>query len=378
MRADFYGKCAANAELAAAFSDHHELVGPMTEDELRWAIDRPTQLVGCELEPGLVDLLLQDVGRQPGALPLLQHALLELWNKREGRRLTVKAYQEIGQLEGALQRRADATLKAFSQDEQELYRRTFLRLTQPGEGTEDTKRRASMQDLMSLSGKSTDEEAIIQKLVKDSLLTTQGDLNDKDAFVEVAHEALIRNWPQLREWIDADRAGLRTLTRLTEAACDWKNAGRNFAYLYTGARLADAKEWEASHPGELSTDEAEFLRCSREAQKQREVSELKAARKLADAQKQRAIVAAGAAVVALILLVISVVLCRAAQEQAQIANVQRTAAEEQARIAESRRLAVESSATLTKYPQRSLLLAVEAVKVGQPLRGVRVRRPNNR
>ena len=149
MRADFYAKCTANAELAAAFSDHHVLVGPMTEDELHRAIERPTQLVGCELEAGLVDLLVQDVRHQPGALPLLQHALLELWNKREGRRLTVKAYQGIGKLEGALQRRADATLKEFSEDEQELCRRTFLRLTQPGEGTEDTKRRASMQELRS-------------------------------------------------------------------------------------------------------------------------------------------------------------------------------------------------------------------------------------
>src|SRR6516225_9496808 len=106
MRADFYAKCAANADLAAAFSDHHVLVGPMTDDELRRAIERPTQLVGCELESGLVDLLMQDVRRQAGALPLLQHALLELWNKREGQRLTVEGYQEIGKLEGALQRRA--------------------------------------------------------------------------------------------------------------------------------------------------------------------------------------------------------------------------------------------------------------------------------
>jgi len=112
MRADFYAKCAANADLAAAFSDHHCLVGPMTEDELRRAVERPTQLVGCEFESGLVDLLMQHVRRQPGALPLLQHALLELWKKREGRRLTVKAYQEIGKLEGALQRRADPTLGA--------------------------------------------------------------------------------------------------------------------------------------------------------------------------------------------------------------------------------------------------------------------------
>ena len=114
MRADFYAKCAANGDLAAAFSDHHVLVEPMTDDELRRAIEKPTRLVGCESESGLMDLLMQDVRRQAGTLPLLQHALLELWNKREGRRLTVKAYQEIGKLEGALQRRAEATLKAFS------------------------------------------------------------------------------------------------------------------------------------------------------------------------------------------------------------------------------------------------------------------------
>jgi hypothetical protein len=250
MRADFYAKCAANADLAAALSDHHVLVGPMTEDELRRAIERPTQLVGCELEAGLVDLLLKDVRHQPGVLPLLQHALLELWNKRHDRRMTVKAYQEIGQLEGALQTRADATLKDFSQDEQELCRRTFLRLTQPGEGTEDTKRRASMRELLSLSGNSSAEEAIIQKLADVSLLTTEADITHKDAFVEVAHEALIRNWPQLRNWIEEDRAGLRTRTRLTEAARDWKNSGRDPAYLYSGTRLDAAKEWEASHPGD--------------------------------------------------------------------------------------------------------------------------------
>jgi Novel STAND NTPase 1 len=108
----------------------------------------------------------------------------------------------------ALQRRADATLNEFSKDQRELCRRTFLRLTQPGEGTEDTKRRASMQELLSWSGNSTATEAIIQKLTDESLLTTKGDLTHKDAFVEVAHEALIRNWPQLRKWIDADRGGL--------------------------------------------------------------------------------------------------------------------------------------------------------------------------
>jgi WD40 repeat protein len=347
MRADFYGKCAANAELAAALSDHHFLVGPMNDDEMRRAIERPAQLVGCEFDTGLVDLLVQDVRNQPGALPLLQHALLELWKKREGRRLTVKAYQEIGKLEGALQRRADATLKTFSAEEQELCRRTFLRLTQPGEGTEDTKRRASIQELVCLTVQGAAEEQIIQRLADASLLTTEGDLSQKDAFVEVAHEALIRNWPQLRKWIDADRAGLRTRVRLTEAARDWKNSGGDTAYLYTGGRLLIAEEWAAQHGGELSPGEAEFLRLSREAQDQREANELEAAQRLARAEAERAeeaekrekeqkesaeklghraFVAAGAAVAALILLVVAVVMWR----KSESASIQ---AEEQARVA---------------------------------------------
>jgi WD40 repeat protein len=288
MRADFYAKCAANAELAAALSDHHFLVGPMSDDEMRRAIERPAQLVGCEFDTGLVDLLVQDVRNQPGALPLLQHALLELWNRRDGRRLTVRAYQDIGKLEGALQRRADETLRALSVEEQELCRRTFLRLTQPGEGTEDTKRRASIQELVSLSAQGAAEEQIIQRLADASLLITEGDPSQKDAFVEVAHEALIRNWPQLRKWIDADRAGLRTRARLTEAARDWRNSSRDTAYLYSGGRLLITEEWAASHAGELSPEEAEFLRISREAQDQRQADELEAAKRLARTEAERA------------------------------------------------------------------------------------------
>ena len=288
MRADFYAKCAANAELAAAFSDHHVLVGPMTEDELRRAIERPTQLVGCELEAGLVDLLVQDVRRQPGALPLLQHALLELWNKREGRRLTVKAYQEIGKLEGALQRRADATLKAFSEDEQELCRRTFLRLTQPGEGTEDTKRRASMQELLSLSGnierprRTSSKSSPMPRCSPPKATLPQrclcgGSARGAD--------------PKLAAVAQVDRCGpggLRTRTRLTEAARDWKNAGRIPPISTLALAWLSRRNGQASHPGELSTDEAEFLARSLEAQSKREASELEAARKLAEALRERA------------------------------------------------------------------------------------------
>jgi hypothetical protein len=232
---------------------------------------RPTQLVGCELEPGLTELLLQNMHRQSGALPLLQHALLELWKTREGRRLTLKGYHEIGGLEGAVQRHADAIMAGFSVDQTELCRRMFLRLTQPGEGAEDVKRRASLRELLSLAKESTAEYSIVQKLASESLLTIEGNLSEKEAFVEVAHEALIRSWPQLRNWIDADRAGLRTRNRLSESTREWENSGRDSSYLYSGARLAVAREWAGLHPDELSVDEQDFLDASVEADQERQM-----------------------------------------------------------------------------------------------------------
>jgi hypothetical protein len=198
--------------------------------------------------------------------------------------------------------------------------------------------------------------------------------------VEVAHEALIRSWPQLRKWIDVDRAGLRKRTRLTEIARDWKSFGRDPAYFYSGARLAVAEEWDASHPGELSIDEADFLRRSGEAQKQREATELEAARKLAEEQKQRAelseqrekeqketarklrrraVVAVVAAGTALILLVTAAVMWRKSESagaeaarQAQIATTERTAAQEQARIANDQRLAAQSARSAAEVEAR--------------------------
>src|SRR4051794_8925828 len=131
MRADFYPRCASYADLAAALSDHQVLVGPMTEDELRRAIDRPARLAGLEPEAGLVELLVDDIRGRAGALPLLQFALQEVWRRREDFRLTIRTYREIGQIEGALQRKADAVYGSFTPEQQELCRRVFLRLVQP-------------------------------------------------------------------------------------------------------------------------------------------------------------------------------------------------------------------------------------------------------
>jgi len=264
MRADLYGKCASHPALAAAMSDHHLLVGPMTEDEITRAIERPALLAGGEFESGLVGMLLQDVEGQAGALPLLQFALMELWRRREGRRLTVSDYKAIGGLQGALKNRADDALGQFDDARRDLCRRIFLRLTQPGEGSEDTKRRSSFDELVPAGADPRVVEAVVRRLADTRLITIEGSSNASgEASVEVAHEALIRGWGQLREWIEADRAGLRLQRQITEAAREWTAHGRESSFLYHGTRLDVARGWARTHRDELSALESQFLTASR-------------------------------------------------------------------------------------------------------------------
>jgi energy-coupling factor transporter ATP-binding protein EcfA2 len=255
MRADFYGRCALHRHLGAAITDHQELVGPMSTDELREVIERPAQLVGLELERGLTEMLLNEMEDQAGALPLLQHALWELWQRREGRRLTISAYKGIGGLEGALEQQANSIYDQLSKTEQETCRRVFLRLTQPGEGSEDTKRRVPLNQL----GDPKLITPVINRLTNVRLITSE-----KDSFIEVSHEALIRSWTRLRSWIEEDREALKTQHRLTEAAVEWIRSSHDQGYLYQGARLAEAEEWSNTPEADLTYDERQFLNASLE------------------------------------------------------------------------------------------------------------------
>ncbi len=297
VRADFYSRCASYPALAAALSDHQVLVGPMTDEELRSAIERPAYLAGCEVEQGLTHRLLEDVRNQPGGLPLLQHALLELWARRRGNRLTHEVYDAVGGVEGALEQRAEVVYSKFSLAEQDVCRRIFLRLTQPGEGTEDTKRRAFLGELLPTDEKDQEVvESVILALADPGarLVSTEG--KGEDRYIEAAHEALIRGWSRLRNWIDQDREALRTQRRLADSALEWQRLGRDESILYRGARLAEVAEWIASPPFNLSPLESEFLQASlalqnreaaqREAQQQRE---LEAARKLAEEAEARSL-----------------------------------------------------------------------------------------
>ena len=284
MRADFYGKCATLPELATAVSAHQELVGPMCEDELRRAIQTPAQLGGKDIDSGLVELLTKEVTDMPGALPLLQYALAELWEKSRELavgELTTDVYRELGGWEGALSRRADAVLAEFKNTPQKkLVRELFLRLVQPGEGTEDTKRLVRWQELRQGHAAETAAlEQTVRKLADNRLIITSGESTageelPADATVEVVHEALIRGWSELRKWLDADRAGLRMHRQLTEAANDWAKshtepALRDPSRLYTGRRLADAKEWADKNDSMLNDVERAFLVASKSGVTQR-------------------------------------------------------------------------------------------------------------
>lgn len=288
LRADFYAHLAQYPELRDAVAQQQEYIGPMTAEELRLAIEEPAKRGHWEFEPGLVDLILRDVGDEPGALPLLSHALLETWKRRAGHTLTLKGYADAGGVHGAIAHTAESIYQNLLPDEQAIARDIFLRLTELGEGTEDTRRRVSFEELTSSEG-AEHLRAVLNKLAEARLITLG------ENTVEVAHEALIREWPTLREWLNQDREGLRLHRHLTEAAYEWELLGRDPGALYRGAHLAQARAWAELHPNALNAGEGTFLNASaeqeqreeqeREEQRQRELA---AAKELAETQRARA------------------------------------------------------------------------------------------
>jgi WD40 repeat protein/class 3 adenylate cyclase len=261
VRADFYGHCAAYPRLASELEDHQGLVGPMREEELRRAIERPAEYAGLILEPGLVEGILRDVVGEPGALPLLSHSLLETWKRRSGRMLTLIGYLQAGGVQGAIAKTAETVYReALSPAQQALARNIFVRLTELGEGTEDTRRRVAISELTPRAEQAGDVDQVLRTLA-DARLVTVGERT-----VEVAHEALIRHWPTLRAWLDEDREGRLVHRRLTAAAQEWDATARDSALLYRGTRLSGASDWAAAHDSELNELEREFLSASRDAE----------------------------------------------------------------------------------------------------------------
>jgi formylglycine-generating enzyme required for sulfatase activity len=260
LRADFYHHCAEYEGLRQTLQIHQAYIGAMTADELRQAITTPAETNGWYFQPGLVDLILQDVGTEPGALPLLSHALLETWKRRQGRTMTLQGYHEAGGVKKAIAQTAESVYDRLTPAEQLIARGIFLRLIELSENTQDTRRRVKMDEL-SFAVETQDSVLKVLKILTDArLITTEQDS------AEVSHEALIREWGTLRRWLDEDREGLRLHYHLTESAHEWQSRGRESSELYRGARLKQIQNWAKDHGGLLSLLEEEFLSASQNMQ----------------------------------------------------------------------------------------------------------------
>jgi WD40 repeat protein len=310
----------------------------MRREELRRAIVEPARRVGLRVEPSLTDALIADVLDEPGGLPLLSAALLEQWRERDGRVMRRAAYERTGGVRGAVGRLAEATYAQLSEPERVAAKRILLRLADAGEdGANFVRRRVPLDELEPKRDGRT--AAALEVLVDSRLVTVD------EGTVEVAHEALLREWPRLRGWLEEDAEGRRLRQHLIHAARDWDEAGRDHGELYRGARLASALDWNAAHAGELNALEREFLDESRaeaqhEAEHQRRTN-----------RRLRALLAGLAALLALAVVA------------GIVALNQRGEARDAARVADAQRLGVEALGE--ERLDRALLLTRAAVELDE-------------
>jgi len=281
LRADFYDRPLLYAGFGELMRQRTAVVLPFALDDLLRAIVRPAERVGGTLEADLVATIMSDVSSQPGMLPLLQYALTELFERRSGHTLTLEAYHASGGVSGALASRADDIYAGLSAPQQELARQLFLRLVTPGEGMEDTRRRVRRDELATTTAPTDDASAsalrpsaamdkIIDVYGKYRLLTFDRDPITHNSTVEVAHEALIRAWGRLQQWLDSSREELLLQRRLTAAAAEWASAERDPSFLATGARLEQLSDWSATTSLALNQEEQEYLDASLEEQRAQE------------------------------------------------------------------------------------------------------------
>lgn len=264
LRADFMGQALAYRPFADTMQKSSlMLLGPMTRDELRMVIEKPAEKQGAAFEPGLVERILNDVGEEPGNLPLLEFALTLLWERLDQGWFTHTAYEDIGHVAGALTRYAEEVFSTLNESEQDQLRRIFVQLVQPGEGAEDTRRVAAREELVG-----TDWD-LIQHLADKRLVVTNLD-QEGGQTVEVVHEALIRSWDRLGSWMEEDRAFRTWQEGLRMAIRQWEENQEDEGGLLRGRPLAQAEAWLTERPTELSAADQHFIQGSMDLRDRRE------------------------------------------------------------------------------------------------------------
>ncbi len=350
VRTDFESFVVLLPNFQSAFDQAVIRMTPLNAAELREAIEQPAALVGLKFESGLVDALLHDILGEPAALPLLQFTLLKLWDNRQRNLITWEAYKRLGGGRLALANSANAFYDGLIPEDKVTAQRILLRLVRPTEGLEVTSNRVRLETLLQIGEARDRLERVLEKFFAARMLrVTEGDVA-ADTQVEIAHEALIRNWRRLVEWLDAERDRMRKRMRLTAAAEQWNSLGRTDDALWRGALLDEARQHH-----DLNDLEKEFVEASLHSQteaalvaeraREREIEQAKA---LAEAERLRAeeqrkaasryrrftAALAVVSIIALVAALIAFFLAQSASEQRENAVTARKTAEARLKVAE--------------------------------------------
>ena len=354
MRADFYPQAASNPDMAALLGRSQLVIPPMSGAELEAAIVGPASLAGVTLERGIVGRMVAEATGQPGRLPLLQHTLWELWHHRDGSTLTLAGYERIGGLAGALARHAEQTWESI--DDPALARRILLRGVSPGTRDEaDSRRPIARADLDGMA-EPRDVEAVLEVLVPSRLLQAQA--REEGVVFELAHEALLREWPRLRDWIEEDRAAIVAAEQLGEAAASWVSVDRDPGALYRGTKLEVTLEHLDGRTDALPETARQFLDASRDArdERRRREDERLANQARTTRRLRRQLVGL---TVAMVVAVVG----------GLIALDQRRDARAQERLAVARELAAAATAVVDDDAELATLLALEAIDTTRDVDG---------
>lgn len=351
LRADHLGDLAPYPDIAHVLEEGLYLLGPMSEPELRSAIEGPARRAGLRLEPGLVDLLVGEVEGEPSALPLLSHVLRETWDHREGPTLTVDGYRATGGIRHAVAQSAETLYDSLDHAQRQGLRSLMLRLVMPTEGGDPVRARVPRAKV---AGDPHSE--LVEHLVDARLVSVDGDT------VQIAHEALVRGWPRLRGWLDDDLDGQRLFRHIAGAADAWDAMGRPDSELYRGARLSRVLEWRDRASPDLNDTETHFLTASTALSEfELRAAETRLARERSVNRRLRGALA-GVGVLLALALVAGVLIVRTANEADQAKG---RAEEASGRAVEAAALAAargaSAQAPLHEDLATGLLLAVSAL-----------------
>ena len=341
LRADFFHQLLTQPSLGPIIGRVHLALAPLDADGIRLAIVEPAALAGLEFEPGLPERIVADLKDQPGSLPLLQFTLDRLAAAATDGFIADDLYTELGGVKGALAERAETVFQALTDYQKKEAQQIFTRLLSVSDEADDVRRRVRMTELESLGMAAADLGTVVGNFGKERLLTFDIDPTTRGATVEVAHEAILREWPTLRTWVDSRRESLVLQRRFQTAFADWEESDRNPANLLTGGKLIQYEEWAAGEDVTLTSGEHEFL----------DAAITKRAAEAAERRSRRRRVLGGFAVAAVVAFVL-----------AGFAFVQRGQAQRSTALAEARQVILEAEKAVATDPELSMLLSLEAIE----------------